>query len=371
MHTKHILVATSAAVLACSLLTSGAAAATSYTFVDLGAGPNGKNAYGYGASSSAQVGTYLNRTYSCGKACTGKVYDAVAWAGPGSTPVDITPPNYTMGWAYGAAGKFVVGTLLTNNGGYFGYPHAVVWKGSSHQYADINPTGNCGSCAPGSNAYGTDGSYIVGSGGPSQHALLWSMAQLTSPIDLNPNGYYASEAYAVHAGMEVGYAYSSNTLTAHAMLWRGTAASAIDLTPPTVTSAYATGLGNSIQVGFGVLADSSVDHALLWRGTAASLVDIHPTGFNDSFARATRGGIEVGYGHVTGSNALHALLWKGSARSVIDLQQFAPATISSSQAYAIDPSGDIIGAAVSTSTNTWNAVMWVPTAQLVSKRRQL
>ncbi|HET9341460.1 MAG TPA: hypothetical protein VFO25_00925 [Candidatus Eremiobacteraceae bacterium] len=59
-------------------------------------------------------------------------------------------------------------------------------------------------------------------------------------------------------------------------------------------------------------------------------------------------------------NILHALHWKGTARSAIDLQQFAPSTISSSQAYAIDPSGEIIGTALSTTTNTWHAVMWVP-----------
>ena len=365
MDTKHVLISLSAATLACALMASSAAAATTYTFVDIGAGPNGKDAYAYGASSGAQVGTYLFKTYSCGKACTGKWYDAVVWTGPGSTPVDITPPNYTFGWAYGSAGNLIVGTEVTNNGGYFGYPHAVVWKGLTHQYKDINPNGNCGSCSPGSNAYGTDGKYIVGSGGSGLHALLWNVAQLSSPVDLNPNGYYSSEAYAVHAGMQVGYAYSSSTNTYHAMLWRGTAASAIDLTPSTVNSAFATGLGNTIQVGAGMLVNSSFNHAFLWRGTAASLVDLHPSGFNDSFARATRGGIEVGYGHVTGTNALHALLWKGTARSAVDLQQFAPSTVSGSQAYAIDPSGDIIGAAFNTTTNTWNAVMWVPTAALV------
>lgn len=367
MRTRHILFSLSAAALACAAMASGAAAATTYTFVDLGPGPNGKDGYGYGASATAQVGTYFFKSYSCGKDCSGKWYDAVAWTGPGSTPVDITPPNYTFAWAYGAAGSVIVGTAVTNDGGYFGYPHAIVWKGSTHQYQDINPNGNCGSCAPGSHAYGTDGKYIVGSGGSSLHALLWNIAQLTSPVDLNPSGYYQSEAYAIHGGMQVGYAYSSTTNTYHAMLWRGTAASAIDLTPSTVTTAFATGLASTTEVGAGMLVNSSVDHAFLWHGTAASLVDLHPSGFTDSIARATHGGIQVGYGHVAGTNVLHALLWKGSARSAIDLQQFAPSTISSSQAYAVDPSGDIIGSALSTTTNTWHAVMWIPTARLVSK----
>ena len=368
MRTRQILISLGAASLTCAIMATSAAASTTYTFVDLGAGPNGKDAYGYSASANAQVGTYFFKTYSCGKDCSGKWYDAVVWTGPGSTPVDITPPNYTFGWAYGAAGALIVGTEVTNNGGYFGYPHAVVWKGSTHQYQDINPNGNCGSCSPGSHAYGTDGKFIVGSGGSFLHALLWNVAQLTSPVDLNPSGYAESEAYAVHGGMQVGYAYSSATQTYHAMLWHGSAASAIDLTPSTVTTAYATGLGNTTEVGAGVLVNSTVNHAFLWHGTAASLVDLHPSGFNDSIARATRGGIQVGYGHITGTNVLHALLWKGNARSVVDLQQLAPTTISSSQAYAIDPSGDILGAALSTTTNTWHAVMWVPTVRLSSRR---
>jgi len=127
MHTKQILITLITTTVACAVFANGAAAATTtYTLVDLGPGPNGKDAYAYSASASAQGGTYFVRTYSCGKGCTGKVWDAVAWAGPGSTPVDITPSNYVMGWAYGA-GKYLVGTLLTPAHRYFGPPHAAFW----------------------------------------------------------------------------------------------------------------------------------------------------------------------------------------------------------------------------------------------------
>ncbi len=334
--------------------------AKTYTYVDLGPGPNGKDAYGYGESPSAQAGAYFDHTISCGKACSAKVYYPLAWSGSGSSPVVLLPQLYVEGWAYGAGGSSIVGTLITNDGGYFGFNHAALWQGASHTFTDLNPAGSCGSCSPGSNAYGTNGTYIVGSGGSPEHALLWKLTQLKTPIDLNPAGFAYSEAYVVRGTAQAGYAYSSTTYSNHAVLWHGTAASAVDLTPSTLSSAYATGLGHLSEVGCGTPAGMSVNHALLWHGTAASMVDLHPAGFVDSCARAAQGNVEVGYGHISGT-VLHALLWRGSAKSAVDLQQYLPAsTFTSSQAYAIDTGGDILGSAYSTSTHSWHAVIWVP-----------
>lgn len=334
--------------------------ATTYTVYDLGPGPNAKDAYGYGESPSAQVGAYFDHTISCGKVCSSKVYYPVMWSGQGSKPVVLLPQFYVEGWAYGAAGTLIVGTLITNNGGYFGYHHAALWQGSSHTFVDLNPAGSCGSCSPGSNAYGTNGTYIAGSGGSPEHALLWKVGQLKTPVDLNPAGFAYSEAYAANSTAQAGYAFSSTTNTNHAFLWHGTAASAIDLTPSNVSSAYATGLGYLSEVGCGTPAATNVTHALLWHGTAASMVDLQPAGFTDSCARAAHGNVQVGYGHQSSTNALHALAWNGNARSAVDLQQYLPTTFTSSEAYAIDKNGAILGSAYSTSTATWHAVLWVP-----------
>jgi hypothetical protein len=358
MKTTLVLVALIAASLACIAPSSAAFRATTYTYVDLGPGPNGKDAYGYGESPKAQSGSYFDHTISCGKACSSKVYYPLAWSGPNSRPVVLLPQFYVEGWAYGAGGSLIVGTLITNDGGYFGYPHAALWQGSSHTFTDLNPNGSCGSCSPGSNAYGTNGTYIVGSGGASLHALLWNTGNLKSPIDLNPAGASYSEAYAVNGTSQAGYAFSSSTNSDHAVLWHGSAASAVDLTPSTLTSAYATGLATSSQVGCGMPVGMTVLHALLWHGTAASLVDLQPSGFTDSCARAAHGNTQVGYGHISGT--LHALLWKGGANTAVDLQQYLPNTFTSSEAYAIDAAGDILGSAYSTTTASWHAVVWVP-----------
>lgn len=331
-----------------------------FTYYDLGPGPNGKDAYGYGESLKAQGGTYLDHTISCGKDCSAKVYYPLAWSGPNSSPVVLLPQFYVEGWAYGAGGSLIVGTLITNNGGYFGYPHAALWRGSAHTFTDLNPAGSCGSCAPGSNAYGTDGTFVAGSGGSPQHALLWSLTNLKSPVDLNPAGATSSEAYVVRGTVQAGYAVSSQTNSYHAVLWHGTASSAVDLTPSSLSSAYAAGLGRNSQVGCGVPVGMSVNHALLWHGTAASMVDLHPAGFADSCARAAYANVQAGYGHASGTNALHALLWSGTANSAVDLQQYLPGTYTSSQAYAIDSAGAILGSAYSTSTGSWHAIVWVP-----------
>jgi hypothetical protein len=334
--------------------------ATTYMYFDLGPGPNGKDAYGYGESPKAQAGAYFDHTISCGKDCSAKVYYPLAWSGPSSQPVVLLPQNYVEGWAYGAGGTLIAGTLITNDGGYFGFPHAALWQGSSHTFTDLNPAGSCGSCSPGSNAYGTDGTYIAGSGGSPEHALLWKLGELKTPVDLNPAGFAYSEAYAVRGTAQAGYAFSNTTNTNHAVLWHGTAASAVDLTPSSVSTAYATGLGSKSEVGCGTLVGMTVTQALLWRGTAASMKDLQPSGFTDSCARAVHGKVQVGYGHINGTGAMHALLWKGSAKTAVDLQQYLPNTFTSSEAYAIDPAGDILGSAYSTSTASWHAVLWHP-----------
>ena len=146
----------------------------------------------------------------------------------------------------------------------------------------------------------------------------------------------------------------------HAVLWHSTAASVVDLTPSSLSTAYATGLGARSQVGCDTPVSLTVTHALLWHGTAASMIDLQPSGFTDSCARGAHGNVQVGYGHVSASSALHALLWKGSAKTVVDLQQYLPNTFNSSEAYAIDGKGAILGSAFSTTTASWHAVQWIP-----------
>ena len=70
--------------------------------------------------------------------------------------------------------------------------------------------------------------------------------------------------------------------------------------------------------------------------------------------------VYFGYGHVAGSGAMHALLWTGKASTAVGLQQYLPNTFTSSEAYAIDKAGTILGSAYSTTTGSFHAVEWIP-----------
>ena len=295
-----------------------------YTFHDLGVGPNGLFAIAQGANATMQGGNYWYSSISCGKACSAKVYHALAWSGVGSAPRDINPglPYFVESWVLGGSGSNLVGYGITDQGGYYGYPHALLWRGTALTWKDLNPAGYLSS-----HAYAMSGGAIAGSayiqvvGQYEQvHAMLWSLSNLANPIDLHPSttAYAESELLGVSGTKQVGYAMPAGTSTQHAMLWSGTAASAVDLTPSNVTSAYAWAAYGSVQAGCGVPAPATTSHALLWKGTSASMVDLHPSTFTSSCVRAVYKGIEAGYGSV--GTSTHALVWTGSAKSAVDLR---------------------------------------------------
>ena len=130
----------------------------------------------------------------------------------------------------------------------------------------------------------------------------------------------------------------------HALLWAGAAQSAIDLHPDGCFASTAWGVSAGQQVGEVLLSTSSDEtHALLWTGSAESVVDLHPSGFVETHALAVAAGRQVGYG--AGTVGFHALLWSGTADSVVDLHLFLPAGYLASEAHGIDAAGNVIGSA--------------------------
>ena len=334
------------------------APATTYTLVDLGPGPTAKygGAYLDAANNSFQAGYYVYELLNHGA----RVYHAVAWTGPASTPVDITPPliNFAEAWVYGGKGNILVGYGITNNGGYFGYPHALVWRGSNLAWTDINPSG-----AQYSYAYAGTGTSIAGSASTpgGLHAMLWPTSNLKAPNDLNPAGYSSSEAYGVGGRLQVGYAVLTSTNQYHAILWRGSATSKVDLTPPSVSSAYVEATDGKTEVGGGSVSTSN--HAMLWRGTAKSMIDLNPSVFVKSYGRGVLGNVQAGYAYISGQYYPHAIVWNGTAQSAVDLQLSLPSTYIGSEALGLDSKGDILGAAVYNDGRNpvaWHAIMWVP-----------
>ena len=341
-------------LIVCAILLTAprAGAALSYTAIDLGPG-----SAAYGVSGGEQVGeqTVLAQP------------KAALWSGSAQSLVSLDPAqdNFLYSTATGVSNGQQVGYGASGQTGSIGVlsAQALLWNGSAESAVILTPSG-----FQVSQGLGIFNGQEVGSAGNPQiaatpavtHAMLWS-GSAASAVDLNPSWSVYSVAYGIDNGQQVGLASTTgSTTSAHAVLWTGSAASAVDLNPGSFASSQATAVSNGQQVGFASASDSPnfLSHAILWSGSASSAVDLNPSGFSASEALAISNGQEVGFGTMGQEN--NALLWSGSAASVVDLQQFLPASLTSSEATGIDANGDIVGFALNPAMATQDAVIWVP-----------
>jgi hypothetical protein len=193
------------------------------------------------------------------------------------------------------------------------------------------------------------------------HAVIWR-GTAASAVDLHPAvaGYDRSELTGVWNGQQCGVISGLGDATDHAGLWSGTAASFVDLHPAGYFSSQALGMGPGMQVGMAITSNFD-NHAMLWRGTAASRVDLHPVGYSGSRVYATDGTMQGGEGEGIFNSRFetHALLWQGTAASVVDLH---PSGYDSSVVYGVggqDAGGLQVGEVAGPATDFWDhAVAW-------------
>ncbi|HVH30202.1 MAG TPA: hypothetical protein VNA31_00850 [bacterium] len=243
---------------------------------------------------------------------------ALLWRGSAASAVDLNPRGFLQSVALGTSGDQQVGE------GDWAYltTHALLWRGSATSVVDLNPRG-----FEQSHATATSGDQQVGWGfGPATggevHALLWH-GSADNVVDLHPLGFTLSAADGTFGGQQVGVASNSGWDNGHALMWRGSAASAVDLNPHGFTSSRAHATNGEEQVGSGVPEGAplivgywghiSAAHALLWRGNAASVVDLHPF-LPPRFVESTASGIDAA-GNVVGEASdagarPHAFLWR-------------------------------------------------------------
>lgn len=232
-------------------------------------------------------------------------------------------------------------------------------------------------------ALATDGVQIVGWASPMQtvngqpspglmRALIWDAKTGAFQADLS-NGRLVT-AYSVARGQQVG---SSNVPgEAEARLWRGTAASAVNLHPENfdISEAYAT--DGTRQVGAAGTSVRVVDEsrhgaevmmysAGVWSGTAASFTTLPFTmpGYNYSTAIATGisgnrvCGVGMGKSRTGVTLTTHALVWNLTSRTWIDLHNRLPIGFKQSRANAVDAAGNVTGYAVDANGYS-RAVLW-------------
>jgi hypothetical protein len=301
-----------------------------------------------GISSGQQVGLGNDSTM-------GDYWHALLWSNTAQCYTDLNPTGFSESGISAVSGGRQAGagySISTNKW------HALLWSSSAANYVDLHPTGFTESCA-----YGIFGNQQAGEGwdiGNKQHALLWS-GSAGSCVDLHPGRFKSSVAWNICGSQQVGEGWDNDN-NWYALLWSGSAASCVELHPNGFVSSSAFGVCNGRQVGEGWDSNNN-RHALLWSGSSESCIDLNPAGFTESSAYGIFAGQQVGAGSSTTGNNRHALLWSGSAASYVDLHKFLPAEYASSEAFSIDPSGNIVGT-TKTSDGLSRAVMWVSTGQL-------
>jgi hypothetical protein len=179
-------------------------------------------------------------------------------------------------------------------------------------------------------------------------ALLWSGSRESMVVLTGPDPTRDVQAKGAAQGVQVGCFGGSIRL--HACLWRGTSASYVDLHPtaPELIGSDALGVGDGQQVGH-VWGEEMTQRAALWSGSPESYVNLAPKRFVRSTARRCARGFQVGWAAEQESGMkVRAILWNGTADDYIDLQQFLPETWNVSQALDLHVDGDrlrIIGTA--------------------------
>jgi hypothetical protein len=287
----------------------------------------------------------------------------VLWDASTGTPHDLHPTHIggiVFSAASGSDGAQQAGDASGSATGY--ETHAMLWNGSAGSVVDLHPVDlrPAGLAKwPYSFATGAGGGQQVGFAGNGDiaHAMLWK-GTAASAIDLNPGGLGIHDSHAVATdGIHQVGAGNRQGGPELALLWDGDADSAVSLNPtrlPGFDSSAAYGVSGNQQVGEALDSVNFRDHAMLWTGSAASAVDLHPVGYNTSLAQATNGVRQVGQGDHS-----HALLWSGTADSVVDLHALLPDGWSYSNATAIDAQGNAFGVARDPARND-HAVMWTP-----------
>jgi hypothetical protein len=260
--------------------------------------------------------------------------------------IDLNAGVYAWAIGYGIGDAETVGKGSKIDDGF---DHALLWTGSSRTAVDLHPQGFLMS-----SAFATSGGVQVGSGSPVSgglHALKW-MGSASSVVDLAPNG--AISAASGISGDQIVGCGQMGGFDFHALLW--TSQGVIDLHPDGFSLSTALSTDGVHQVGRGDTI-SGAQHALLWSGTAQSAVDLHPAGYENSVANGVSGGQQVGVGSVGGRG--HALLWTGSAASVVDLH---PRGFDSTSALAV-AGGLQVGTGLVSGRN--RALLWSGSADSV------
>jgi hypothetical protein len=238
---------------------------------------------------------------------------ALVWRGSASSAVPLSTPAMNS-LIYGSNDLQQVG--VTSG-------HASLWSGTAASFVDLHPLGSSSSEAHAVSANHQFG-WATDPTSSQPSAAMWS-GSAASYVNMNPPGAIASRITAAAGDLEGGSAAYNTTDGARAGIWSGSAGSFVSLHPGTPWGgSHISGMTETEQVGAVALPFPN-DHpkAAMWHGSAASFVLMDPPesgGYSELLA--TCGTAQVGY--IAPASGVYAGIWFGTADSFLNLGQFLP-----------------------------------------------
>lgn len=261
---------------------------------------------------------------------------------------DLTPP--------GQAYSRVLDVFRTYQVGYCAstYTHgASLWRGSAGSFVNLHPQGYLSSAA-----YAMEGQRVVGYATYSVYdpprAAVWTSPSPAGLVNVHPAGWRGSIIHDTDGVRHVGVLTGSQSI--HAGIWEGTTPYVIDLNPSWANDSFAAAMHDGLQVGFARLG--GLEHAVRWSGSSLSAVDLHPPFAQSSSALGVFKRVVVGYYALAHQNDRYAAVLEGP-NGFVDLHQYLPAGYVNSSANGIADNGYILGEAT-LANGSVHGVIWKP-----------
>jgi hypothetical protein len=252
-----------------------------------------------GATLSSAYGVYGGK--QVGFATINGVDRATMWQGSAASLTDLHPVGKAASYAYSLYDGKQVGQYRESGSMSVGV-WACQWNGSANSMTQLS----------GGRAYGTYAGGVVGTHG-SYHGAFW-----------NPNRIHMGDytmALGMHNNQQVGRIVRPPT----ACMWTGTEGSRLMLAPTGSEESAAYAVHAGVQAGYAMF--SGKDRACLWYSSQGELANLHsflPPEFTDSRANAVwhdRQGTTfvAGYGYNSSTGRQEAILWTSTVPAQVHI----------------------------------------------------
>jgi hypothetical protein len=254
-----------------------------------------------------------DRQFGFGKgAATGGLEHALTWSGSAGSVLDMHPSQFAVSRIAYAHDSHQVGIASLDPGGFLqgnrGNNRALLWTDGVAGATDLHPAGHTFS-----EAFGTYNDVQVGV--VDSEAALWR-GTAKSYVNLAKPGTWFSEAHGVFGDMQIGYANvgpDELNSESHALVWFGTAESAIDIHPDGFLRSRAFAVSAWGIAGVAGGSNPFDIHAVAWLGPEREFLDLSVvlgSDYTESWAVGINdAGNIYGFARYVPTSKVHAIEW--------------------------------------------------------------